>query len=53
MVDIAELMKVIDYIKDSIDKQNKNIFSSVNLSIGPLGVGFNPEPLWEKSKKML
>lgn len=50
-VNVANLMETINYIAESIDKQNKSLLSSINLGIGPLGVGFNPNVFFEKLKK--
>lgn len=52
VINVAELMGTIDYLKESIDKQNESLLSTINLGIGSLGVGLNPNVLWEKLKKI-
>ena len=52
MVNVTDLMGTINHIAESIDKQNSSLLSSINLGMGPLGVGINPNVLWEKLKKV-
>lgn len=47
-----DLMKSINYIKDTIEKHNnKNLVSTLNIGVGPLGVGIDTDVLCEKVKK--
>ena len=41
MVNVTDLMGTINHIAESIDKQNSSLLSSINLGMGPLGVGIN------------